>query len=170
MRYAVWTAGGRQYLAVEGQALEVDKLANAEGDRVEFREVLLVAEDDRVQVGTPTIEGAIVHGRVLAHLRGPKIRVFKYAPKKRTRKRQGHRQDLTRVQIDRIGYPGAEDRPAEKEKAAAEERPAKARRPAPRPGKAAGARPGRSTTRPAEAKLPARAKKAPGRAKRPARR
>lgn len=168
MRYAVWSAGGKQYLAVEGQSLEVERLATAEGEPVEFREVLLVAEDDRVQVGTPTVEGAIVHGRVLAHLRGPKIRVFKYAPKKRTRKRQGHRQGLTRVRIDRIGYPGAQERPPAQESAGHEEGGAKGRRPAARPAKGKSARPARGASRPAAAKAPARAKKAPGRAKRPA--
>ncbi len=168
MRYAVWMADGRQYLAVEGQSLEIDKLATAEGDPVEFRQVLLVAEDDRVQVGTPTIEGAVVHGRVLAHLRGPKIRVFKYAPKKRTRKRQGHRQGLTRVLIDRIGYPGAEERRDEGKTAAPEERPAKTGRPAGRPAKVKASQPTRSSARPAGTKAPARSKKAPARVKRPA--
>lgn len=168
MRYAVWMADGRQYLGAEGQSLEIDKLSSAEGDPVEFREVLLVAEDDRVQVGKPTIEGAVVHGRVLAHLRGPKIRVFKYAPKKRTRKRQGHRQGLTRVVIDRIGYPGAEERPTEKETTAPKERPAKGKPPASRPAKGRASKTTRSSARPTASKTPARGKKAPARAKRPA--
>ncbi|MGH2605821.1 MAG: 50S ribosomal protein L21 [Anaerolineales bacterium] len=167
MRYAVWMADGRQYLGVEGQSLEIDKLSSAEGDPVEFREVLLVAEDGRIQVGRPTIEGAVVSGRVVAHLRGPKIRVFKYTPKKRTRKRQGHRQGLTRVVIDRIGYPGAEERAEEKQQAVPEERPARARRAASRPTKGKAAKATRSSTRPTGTKALARAK-TPARAKRPA--
>ncbi|MEX0788290.1 MAG: 50S ribosomal protein L21 [Anaerolineales bacterium] len=107
MRYAVLMSGGKQYLALEGQALEVDHISTGEGELVEFGEVLLVAEDDRVQVGKPTVSGATVQAHVLSHVRGPKIRVFKYRPKKRTRKRQGHRQELTRLEIDEIRFPGS---------------------------------------------------------------
>jgi large subunit ribosomal protein L21 len=108
MRYAVLVSGGKQYLALEGGQLEVDRLSTDEGRPVEFDDILLVAEDNRVQVGRPTVSGAVVRGRVVSHLRGPKIRVFKYSPKKRTRKRRGHRQDLTRVAIEVIDYPGAD--------------------------------------------------------------
>lgn len=157
MRYAVLMSGGKQYLALEGQALEVDRISSREGEPVEFGEVLLIAEDDRIQVGKPTVSGASVQAHVVSHVRGPKIRVFKYRPKKRTRKRQGHRQDLTRLEIDEIRYPGSE-MPAAR---AAKEKPVKRPAAAKRPGESSGT--GRARKAPAAKSPRSAAKSAPTR-------
>jgi large subunit ribosomal protein L21 len=167
MRYAVLLSGGKQYLALEGQALEVDRISSREGEPVEFGEVLLVAEDDRVQVGKPTVSGASVQAHVLSHMRGPKIRVFKYRPKKRTRKRQGHRQELTRLEIDEIRFPGSVPPPQKTVAVKPAKKPAVAKKPAETVEKA---RPRRApaTKSPRRSPGPARPRSAPkpsGRAK-----
>jgi len=167
MRYAVLMSGGKQYLALEGKALEVDRISTREGELVEFGDVLLIAEDDRIQVGKPTVSGASVQAHVLSHLRGPKIRVFKYRPKKRTRKRQGHRQELTRLEIDEIRFPGSVP-PAMKTAAVKPaKKPAAAKKP---PGVAEKAPPRQApaTKSPRRSPQPARPRSAPkpsGRAK-----
>jgi len=107
MKYAVVEHAGKQFVAAEGQMVEVDRLALQAGSAVEFGEVLLLRDTDHVEVGAPYIQGARVTGKIQAHLRGPKILVFKYRAKQRYRVRQGHRQALTRVAIESIGLPGA---------------------------------------------------------------
>jgi large subunit ribosomal protein L21 len=107
MKYAVVEHAGKQFVAAEGQLVEVDRLALQAGSAVEFGEVLLLRDTDHVEVGAPYIQGARVTGKIQAHLRGPKILVFKYRAKQRYRVRQGHRQELTRVAIESIGLPGA---------------------------------------------------------------
>jgi large subunit ribosomal protein L21 len=107
MKYAVVEHAGKQFVAAEGQLVEVDRLALQAGSAVEFGEVLLLRDTDHVEVGAPYIQGARVTGKIQAHLRGPKILVFKYRAKQRYRVRGGHRQALTRVAIESIGLPGA---------------------------------------------------------------
>ncbi len=102
MTYAVIEAGGKQFFAREGEAIEVDRLPLEEGQKVTFDKVLLVAQEDKVLVGRPTVAGAKVQGTVVAQVKGPKIVVFKYKPKERYRRKQGHRQRYTRVLIERI--------------------------------------------------------------------
>lgn len=103
MPYAIIESGGKQYKAVPGETIEVDRLHVEEGTAITFDRVLLVAGDDgAVQVGTPTVEGAQVTGTVEAHIKGRKIIVFKYKPRKRYRVKRGHRQQYTRVKIDAI--------------------------------------------------------------------
>jgi large subunit ribosomal protein L21 len=100
--YAVVESGGRQYKAIEGQAITVERLPYEAGDEVELERVLLIADGDDVQVGQPVIEGAKVKATVLGLEKGPKIRIFKMHPRKRYRRRKGHRQNSTRIRIDEI--------------------------------------------------------------------
>jgi large subunit ribosomal protein L21 len=106
MKVAVLEAGGKQFVAREGQAIEVDRIQATIGEPVELKDVLLVVDGPEIRVGTPIVEGAAVEARVLDHLRGPKVIVFHYIPKERYRKRRGHRQMLTRLAIERIRLPG----------------------------------------------------------------
>jgi len=112
MRYAIVESGGKQYKAVEGQTIEVDRLADKEGDHLDLM-TLLMADGDDVMVGTPTVSGIQVNATVVDHFRGEKIFRFKYSPKKRIRVRGGHRQQYTRLMVDFIGKPG-ETRKVEK--------------------------------------------------------
>ena len=101
MKYAIVQTAARQLRAEVGTIVAVDRLHEETGAKVTFSAVL-VSDDGNVLVGTPLLEGVSVEGTVLGHGRGPKIRVFKYKPKKRYRRMQGHRQDFTRVRIDKI--------------------------------------------------------------------
>ncbi len=115
MKYAVINAGGKQYIAREGESLEVDRLPLQIGDAIQWEEVLLLVDDSKVAVGDPFIKGAKVKGTVLAQVKGPKILVFKYIPKERYRKRRGHRQRYTRVIIDKISRTQPRKKAAEAE-------------------------------------------------------
>ena len=100
--YAVIKTGGKQYRVQQGDVIFVEKL-NAQADEaVTFDEVLLVGEADQAKVGTPVVEGAKVVGKVLAQVKGKKIVVYKYKAKKNERKKQGHRQPYTKVEITGI--------------------------------------------------------------------
>ncbi|MFN8441672.1 MAG: 50S ribosomal protein L21 [Caldilineaceae bacterium] len=100
--YAIIRTGGKQYRVSAGDILEVEKLSGNVGDAISLEEVLLVANEDSVQVGQPTVAGASVSAKITGQYRGNKIRVFKYRPKKRIRVRKGHRQSLTRLQIETV--------------------------------------------------------------------
>ena len=117
MRFAIVESGGKQYRAVEGRTIEVDRLPIDTGNMFEFERVLLMADGDDILVGTPTVSDILVKVTVVDHVKGPKIDRFKYRPKKRIRVRGGHRQQYTRLLIDFIGHPG-EERTAEKAEAA----------------------------------------------------
>lgn len=106
MRYAIVETGGKQYRAVEGEQIDVDRLAAEAGKEISLERVLLMADGERFQVGTPTISGVEVKAMVLDHVRGPKVVRFKYSPKKRIRVRGGHRQEYTRLRIEFIGGQG----------------------------------------------------------------
>jgi large subunit ribosomal protein L21 len=101
MKYAIVQSGSRQMRAEVGGTLEVDRLPKAAGDPVEL-DVLLLADGDKVQIGAPTVAGAKVQTTVVEHFRGEKIRIFKYKAKERQRKRGGHRQDYTRLKVEKI--------------------------------------------------------------------
>jgi large subunit ribosomal protein L21 len=100
--YAVIRTGGKQYRVEVGNAVEVEKLDGEVGSTVTLDDVLLVADGDNVQVGQPTVSGASVVAKITGQYRGNKIMVFRYRPKKRIRVRRGHRQYLTRLQIESI--------------------------------------------------------------------
>lgn len=100
--YAVIRTGGKQYRVAVGNAVEVEKLDGEVGSAVTLEDVLLVADGENVQVGQPTVAGANVVAKITGQYRGNKIMVFRYRPKKRIRVRKGHRQSLTRLQIESI--------------------------------------------------------------------
>ena len=100
--YAVIKVGGKQYKVSEGETLEVDKLEKKEGEKIEFSEVLLLVEDDKVQVGQPTLFGAKVVASVLEQFKGEKIRVARFKAKVRYRRVKGFRPLKTRVKIEKI--------------------------------------------------------------------
>ena len=97
---AVIKTGGKQYYVEEGSVIYVEKLDGNVGDKVTFNEVLMLGS----QLGNPTIKGAEVEGEILKHGKGSKIKFFKYKPNTTsTRKKQGHRQPYTKVEIKKIG-------------------------------------------------------------------
>jgi large subunit ribosomal protein L21 len=112
--YAIIETGGKQYSVAPGQSIAVDRLGVTEGDTVELDRVLLIADEDKVTVGNPTIEGAKVVATSTGNGKGSKVVVFKYKPKVRYRKKTGHRQIFTRLTIDKISQPGTEAAPAKK--------------------------------------------------------
>jgi large subunit ribosomal protein L21 len=107
MKYAIVEDGGKQYKAVENSTIDVDYFPAEAGDQYDLARVLLVSDDDKVVVGSPLIEGASVQATVVAQVKGPKVVVFRYRPKKRYRVKTGHRQKYTRIQIDSITTNGA---------------------------------------------------------------
>ena len=100
--YAIIKTGGKQYKVAEGDVIMVEKLAAGEGEAVVFDQVLTVVNDADVKIGTPVVEGAKVTGKVEAQGKDKKILVFKYKAKSNYRKRQGHRQPFTKVDIEKI--------------------------------------------------------------------
>jgi large subunit ribosomal protein L21 len=100
--YAIIETGGKQYRVAVGDRLSIEKLSVEPGSGVTFDRVLMVGGDGSPKVGTPLVAGATVQAEVEQQFRGPKIIVFKYKPKKRYRRRTGHRQALTRVAITAI--------------------------------------------------------------------
>ena len=113
MRFAIIESGGKQYRAVEGATIEVDRLPVEAGKKLDLDRILLMADGDEVLVGTPTVSDILVKAMVVDHIKGPKVVRFKYRPKKRIRVKGGHRQQYTRLMIDFIGRPG-EERKVEK--------------------------------------------------------
>ena len=103
--YAIIETGGKQYKVSPGQTIDVDRLDVAEGNSIELDRVLLIADDDKVTVGTPVVDGAKVIATSQGEGKGKKIIVFKYKPKVRYRKKTGHRQLYTRLTIDKIVEP-----------------------------------------------------------------
>jgi large subunit ribosomal protein L21 len=106
MTYAIIETGGKQLRVEPGRFYDVDRLAVDVDGTVTIDRVFFVEQDGSFSVGQPTIAGATVTGTVLRHLRGRKIIVYKMQPKKKTRKKQGHRQELTRLMIDSIDLGG----------------------------------------------------------------
>lgn len=99
--FAVIKTGGKQYKVAEGDILDIEKAASKEGV-ISFDDVLLVADGDSITVGKPLVSGATVTGKVLREGKGEKKIVFKFKNKTRQRKKKGHRQLFTRVQITKI--------------------------------------------------------------------
>ena len=102
MRFAIVESGGKQYRVVEGSTIDVDRLAFEVGKKFDFERVLLMADEDVILVGTPTVGEITVSATVVDHVKGPKVISFKYRPKKRIRVRRGHRQHLTRLEIEAV--------------------------------------------------------------------
>ena len=104
--YAVVSSGGKQYRVEAGSELIVERLTGDTGSTITFDRVLLVGDGEAVTIGTPTVEGASVSGTVLGEVLGPKLIVFKFKQKATYRRKNGHRQHLTRVRIDEINGSG----------------------------------------------------------------
>jgi large subunit ribosomal protein L21 len=100
--YAIIETGGKQYRVSVGDRISVERLAAEAGGEITIDRVLLLGGDGMTRVGAPVVEGAAVTAQVDEHFRGEKIIVFKYKPKKRYRRRIGHRQELTRLTITGI--------------------------------------------------------------------
>ena len=100
--HAIIVTGGKQYKVTEGDTLFIEKLPVEAGEKVVFDQVLAVLDGDKATFGTPAVAGATVEANTVKNGKGKKIRIFKYNPKKGYRKRQGHRQPYTKVQIGAI--------------------------------------------------------------------
>ncbi len=100
--YAVVETGSKQYRVVVGEAVDVDRLAGAEGETVSLDKVLMIADEDKIQVGAPYVAGAKVDAEIVKQGRGPKLVVFKMKRRKKMRKKAGHRQDFTRLKVTGI--------------------------------------------------------------------
>ena len=100
--YAIIESCGRQYKVAEGDVVFFEKLEAEEGKKITFDNVILVSEDGKVQVGNPYVKGVKVEGKVVSHGKHKKIIVFKMKAKKNERKKQGHRQPYTKVEITSI--------------------------------------------------------------------
>ena len=106
MTYAIIEAGGTQLMVEPGRFYDINLLpVDAESDYT-VDKVLLVNNDDEITIGQPYIEGATVEGTLLRHRRGKKVIVYKMQPKKKTRKKRGHRQELSRLMINSISIGG----------------------------------------------------------------
>jgi len=106
MKYAIVESGGKQYKAVEGETIAVDRLPADPGEMLSLERILLLADDDHYSVGTPLVSGIEVQVSVVEHFRGEKVLAFRYSPKKRIRVHRGHRQDYTRLMVENIGRVG----------------------------------------------------------------
>jgi large subunit ribosomal protein L21 len=103
--YAIIESGGKQYRVAEGDVIRCDLVANEVGSDVVFDRVVLAGSEEAVRLGTPTLEGASVSGRVVRQAKDKKILVFRYKSKKRVRKLNGHRQPYAEVKITKITLP-----------------------------------------------------------------
>ncbi len=100
--YAIVDIAGQQFKVEKGQEVFVHRLDGEEGAKMDFDKVLLVDNNGKVSVGTPTVEGAKVSAKIVSHLRGDKVIVFKKKRRKGYQKSNGHRQDLSKVLIEKI--------------------------------------------------------------------
>ncbi|MGB8966345.1 MAG: 50S ribosomal protein L21 [Candidatus Cybelea sp.] len=103
--YAIIESGGKQYRVAEGDVIRCDLIASEVGSDVTFDRVILAGTEEAVKVGAPTLDGASVSGTVLRQAKDKKIMVFRYKPKKRVRKLNGHRQPFAEVKITKITLP-----------------------------------------------------------------
>jgi large subunit ribosomal protein L21 len=107
MSYAIIETGGKQIRVEPGRFYDIELLAVEPDEKVTIDKVLLVKHEDDIHVGQPLVEGATVEGTVLRHFRGRKVIVYKMRPKKKTRKKRGHRQEITRLMINAISLNGS---------------------------------------------------------------
>jgi large subunit ribosomal protein L21 len=103
MKYAIVESGGKQYRAVEGGVLEVDRLPVEAGVNLKLDQVLLLADGEQITVGTPLVKDSPIWVKVVEHFKGEKVTIFNYSPKKRIRVKTGHRQNYTRLRVEQIG-------------------------------------------------------------------
>lgn len=103
MKYAIVESGGKQFKAVEGGTLEVDRLPVQPGEKVKMEKVLLLADGENITVGAPVVNDTPIWTKVIEHFKGEKVTIFNYSPKKRIRVKTGHRQNYTRLLVEQIG-------------------------------------------------------------------
>ena len=149
--YAVILTGGKQYRVKEGDVLAIEKLDLEPGRKAHFDRVLLIEDGEKVLVGTPVLDDAMVLGLVLENFKDEKVLVFKKKRRKQYRRTKGHRQQLTKVRITRI----TADRTTITAADLAEEKPAPVETPAPAP------KPKKAAPAPAPAAAPAKGKAKP---------
>jgi len=140
--YAIIENGGKQYKAIEGEYIEIDLLPEEVGKKKTFDKVLLLSAENKIEVGTPFLNGISVDTTILSHFKGPKLIVFKYRAKQRYRVKTGHRQRYTRVLVDSIAFLGKsavtkksdseskEDKPKAAKKTVSKKKPAATVKPA----------------------------------------
>jgi large subunit ribosomal protein L21 len=119
MTYAIIETGGKQILVEPGRFYDIELIHEEPDSSYTVDKVLLVNHNDEVTVGQPFIEGATVEGTIMQHRRGKKVIVYKMQPKKKTRKKRGHRQEITRFMVDSISMNGSTLAVAEAEVATA---------------------------------------------------
>ncbi|MEB3278764.1 MAG: 50S ribosomal protein L21 [Lyngbya sp.] len=107
MSYAIIETGGKQVRVEPGRFYDIELLPVEADEKVTIDKVLLVKHEDDIHIGQPWVEGATVEGTVLRHFRGRKVIVYKMRPKKKTRKKRGHRQEITRLMITAIALNGS---------------------------------------------------------------
>lgn len=100
--YAVVELGGKQFRVEEGDLLTVDRVSGEVGETIEFGRPLLVVNGGKPTIGQPSVDGAAVKAKILGHIRGKKILVFKFKRRKKYRKKRGHRQEQTKLQVESI--------------------------------------------------------------------
>ena len=105
--YAIVEIAGQQFKVEEGKKIFVHRLEAEEGNQIEFDQVLLIEDDGKITIGEPTIKDAVVEGKILDHMRGDKVIVFKKKRKKGYRIKNGHRQNFTQVEIVSINGKGS---------------------------------------------------------------
>lgn len=123
--YAIVDIAGQQFKVEKGQEIFVHRLEDKEGSKVNFDEVLLLEEDGKISVGTPFVKGISVSAKILSHDKADKITVFKKKRRKGYQKENGHRQYLSKIQIEEIGKPAVKKAEPKKEVAAKKETVAK---------------------------------------------
>ena len=114
--YAVIDACGQQYKVTKGDVVFFEKLEVEEGKKVTFDKVVLLSDEGKIEVGAPYVKGIKVEGKVVAHGKGKKIVVFKYKAKKNYKRKHGHRQPYTKVEITAIKLPAAKKEATAEEK------------------------------------------------------
>ena len=120
--YAIIESCGKQYKVSKGDIIFFEKLNVEEGKKVTFDNVILVADGEKIEIGAPYVKDIKVEGKVIAHGKAKKIIVFKYKAKKNYKRKQGHRQPYTKVEITGIKKPAAKKTAAKEEPAKVEEK------------------------------------------------
>jgi len=100
--YAVFKTGGKQYRVSEGETLKIEKLEVEPGKKVTFNEVLMIADGENVQIGSPLVDKASVEAKIISQGKGKKVNILKFKRRKHSMKQQGHRQLFTEIKIGKI--------------------------------------------------------------------
>lgn len=100
-RYAIFQIGTHQYQGIEGKTVSIQKVEGESGDKVEFKEVLLrKTADDVIEIGQPFVQGSVLTASIVKQMRGPKLIVYHFRRRKKSRVKNGHRQDMTIIRVE----------------------------------------------------------------------